>query len=47
MAVTALQRKARRNKTKSRQKKQTRKLLTKIENVKSPFKGESGVIIED
>lgn len=47
MAVTTLQRKARKNKTNSRLKKQHRKLLTKISTVKSPFKGESGVIIEE
>lgn len=47
MAVTTLQRKARKNKTNSRLKKQHRKLLTEISTVKSPFKGESGVIIEE
>jgi hypothetical protein len=47
MAVTTLQRKARRNKTASRLKKQHRKLHTKLATVKSPYKGESGVIIEE
>ncbi len=47
MAVTTLQRKARRNKTTSRLKKQQKKLLMRISTVKSPYKGESGVIIED
>ncbi len=47
MAVTTLQRKARRNKTASRLKKQNRKLQTSINYVKSPYKGESGVIIEE
>ena len=47
MAVTALQRKELKNKTKSRLKKQHRKLQTKIATIKSPFKGESGVIVEE
>lgn len=47
MAVTTLQRKARKNKTNSRLKKQHRKLQTNLLNVKSPYKGESGVIIEE
>jgi hypothetical protein len=47
MAVTTLQRKARKNKTASRLKKQHRKLQTQITYVKSPFKGESGLVIED
>lgn len=47
MAVTTLQRKERKNKTASRLKKQHRKLQTQVSNVKSPFKGESGVVIEE
>lgn len=47
MAVTTLQRKARKNKTNSRLKKQHRKLQTQISYVKSPYKGESGVIVEE
>jgi|MDTD01.1.fsa_nt_gb hypothetical protein len=47
MAVTRLKRKERKNKVVSVLKKQTRKLLTNINNIESPYKGKSGVIIED
>lgn len=47
MAVTRLKRKERRNKVVSVLKKQSRKLQTNIINVESPYKGKSGVIIED
>jgi len=47
MAVTTLQRKERKNKTNARLKKQHRKLQTQVSTVKSPFKGESGVVIEE
>lgn len=47
MAVTRLKRKSRRNKTTAELKKQYRKLLIKVPNVESPYKGKSGVVIED
>lgn len=47
MAVTRLKRKSRRNKTTAELKKQYRKLLVTVPNVESPYKGKSGVIIED
>jgi len=47
MAKTVLHRKERRNKVASDLKKQKRKLQTTITYVKSPFKGESGIIIEE
>lgn len=47
MAVTRLKRKDRRNKTVALQKKQIRKERAKKVYVKSPFKGVSGVVIEE
>lgn len=47
MAVTRLKRKDRKNKVVSVLKKQNRKLYTAIKNVESPYKGQSGVIIND
>lgn len=47
MAVTTIQRKEKKNKTVSRLKKQQRKIQTTVLSIKSPFKGESGIIIEE
>lgn len=47
MAVTTLQRKGRRNKTRARVKKQVRKLANSVVTVASPYKEISGIIIDD
>ena len=47
MAVTTLQRKGRRNKTRARVKKQVRKLANSVVTVASPYKEVSGIIIDD
>jgi hypothetical protein len=47
MAVTRLKRKERKNKVVSVLKKQNRKLQTKLTNIASPNKEQSGVIIEE
>ena len=47
MAVTRLKRKDRRNKTVALNKKQIRKERAKKVFIKSPFKGVSGIIIEE
>jgi hypothetical protein len=47
MAVTRLKRKTRRNKTRAKQRTANIKALRKIVYIKSPYKGESGIILED
>lgn len=47
MAVTRLKRKNRKNKTVSRLATQAQKLNRKLYNSASPYKGQSGVIIEE
>lgn len=47
MAVTRLKRKTRRNKTRSKQRTATLAGLRKVVYIKSPYKGESGIVIDD
>ena len=47
MAVTVLKRKEKRNKIKAKQRLAAIKEVKKIVYVKSPFKGESGIVLED
>jgi hypothetical protein len=47
MAVTVLKRKNRRNKTRAKQRTQVITGLRKVVYIKSPYKGESGIILED
>lgn len=47
MAVTVLKRKTRRNKSRAKLRTATISSLQKIVYIKSPYKGESGIILED
>ncbi len=47
MAVTTLKRKDRRNKEKTRVRKTNLKNVKKMVYIQSPFKGESGIVLED
>lgn len=47
MAVTIIKRKLAKNKLVAKQRKQGIKANTEITYIKSPYKGESGIVIED